>query len=177
METRRKTDLFRFATLRAPQLISKERRALGFVENLDLDHSEIFQDLNLTASLDVIRLGVQSHVDSYSPFETVDEIKAINPDFWDFSLWLAENKDSINRGEIDARINGASLDGTTVTQLWDNIYCDIIREKNPYVRQACIQLLIADNFVRNYEIYSPNLVVEEAENEAKLVKRLAMEKW
>lgn len=173
MESKRKTDLFRFATLRAPQLISKERRALGFVENLDLDHSVIFQNLNLSASLDVLRLGVQSHVDSYNPFETVDEIKAINPDFWGFSLWLAENKDLIKRDEIDSIINGASLDAAVVTQLWDNIYCDIITEKNPYVRQACIQLLVADNFARNYETFSPNLVEEEAESEAKLLKRLA----
>jgi hypothetical protein len=173
METKRKTDLFRFATLRAPQLISKERRALGFIENLGLHHSTIFANLNLNATLDVLRVGAENNAEEFQPYESVEEIKALNPEGWAFSLWLAEYKDAIIRDELGDRIGNTIFQDDTVNVLWDNIYYDILKTKNPYVRQACMQLLIADNFIRNYELYSPNTDPGNAEEEAKLLKRLA----
>lgn len=173
METKRKTDLFRFATLRAPQLISKERRALGFVENVGLHHSAIFDQLDLGSDLDELRVGVVQNALSFQPYNTVEEIKALNPDAWNFSLWLAENREQIKRDEIVSIIGGANIEDSMVQEIWDNVYFDIIQNKNPYVRQACAQLLIADNFIRNFEFYSPNLDPEKAEEEAKLIKRLA----
>ncbi len=173
METKRKTDLFRFATLRAPQLITKERRALGFVENVGLHHSAIFDNLNLNSSLDVLRLGVQSNAGDFHAYETVDEIKVLTPEGWNFSLWLAEFKDAIKRDELDAKIGDANFEDVFVQELWDNVYYDILTNKNPYLRQACMQLLIADNFIRNYQTYSPNTDPALAEEEARLIKRLA----
>lgn len=173
METKRKTDLFRFATVRAPQLISKERRALGFIENKRIEQSEFFSSLNLNASLDVLRSGVQNRIGSFAPYKSVEEVKSLHPDFWDFSLWLAENRNELVRDELDDRVTGLSLMNGFREKLWDQIYFDILTETNPYVRQACIQMLVADNFITNYRFYSPNDANSDKTAEAKLLKRLA----
>lgn len=176
METKRKTDLFRFATVRAPQLISKDRRRLGFVENNAIESSEFFNSVDFNSSLDAQRSVIQAFIPSFTPYESVEDVKLINTQFWDFSLWLAENRDQLVRNDLDAKINGMELDNSNRSKLWDQIYYDILVEKNPYVRQACIQMLVADYFIGNYKNYSPNsseATDAEREAEAKLLKRLA----
>ncbi|MGV3611797.1 MAG: hypothetical protein ACO1N0_12655 [Fluviicola sp.] len=173
METKRKTDLFRFATLRAPQLISKERRALGFVENSLISDSHFFEGLDLEDPLDVLRLAIQGRIALFDQFKTVEQVKAINEPYWEFSLWLAENRNEIIRDELDAKVASLAINDGTRGKLWDQVYYDILTEENPYVRQACMQLLVADNFIQNYPTYSPNLPDSNKEAEAKLIKRLA----
>ncbi|WP_341906700.1 hypothetical protein [Fluviicola taffensis] len=174
METKRKTDLFRFATMRAPQLISKERRALGFVENGLINSSHFLQGLDPEDGLDVLRLVIQGRIATFSAYETVEQVKAINEPFWDFSLWLAENRNELVRDELDAKAASfLGINSSTRNKLWDQVYYDILTETNPYVRQACMQLLVADNFIWNYQTYSPNLPDADKEAEAKLLKRLA----
>lgn len=175
MNKKRTTDLFRFVTLRAPQLLTKERRQLGFVEPSDPSSSVFLSAFDASDEIDVARDKVNQVATSFSPFSSMEDIKGLSEELWEFSLWLGSNKNILVRSELDAKIPSSSFSSAEIMSLWDNVYYDFITEKNPYVRQACLQLLVAINFIAEYENYSPATSTdeEEIEKEAELLKRLA----
>lgn len=175
MEKKRKTDLFRFAKLRAPQLLNKERRKLGFVEHPDTEKSKFLQQLDPTDDVEISRTKVAQVAGTFSPLNSVEEVKQLSQTVWDFSLWLAKNKSNIVRSELDAKIPTPSLSAAQLIQLWDNVHYDILSEKNPYVRQACLQMIVAQNFIDAYKSYSPGTTTDsdEAARELADLKRLA----
>ena len=171
---KRKTDLFRFVTLRAPELISSERKELGFIVHPDPTSSTflaLIDENDLTAT----RIALSNAASSFTAFEKVQEIKDLTPDVWEFSMWLAKNKNKLVRSELDALIPTTLPSATEIITIWDNMYYDILTNSNPYVRQACMQVLVGLNFINNYATYSPGTttVEEEIEAEAALLKRLA----
>lgn len=94
---------------------------------------------------------------------------------WTFSGWLNRHKFKLNRAELDEIVPGDSLSEEIIISLWDNLYYDILFEINPNIRQACLLLLIADNFQKLYKNYSPGKSPEkdEQEREVLLLERLA----
>lgn len=172
---KRTTDLFRFATLRTPQLITQDRRKLGFIEHPD--HSEsFFLSLILPSdSLEQARAKIAAEVVTFLPYSSVESVKNLSLEFWEYSIWLGSNKETIVRTELDARMPSSNLSGGEILTLWDNIYFDLITEQNPYIRQASLQLIVAANFMANYQLYSPGITTDEAEiqKEQVLLKRLA----
>lgn len=178
MQKKMTTDLFRFVTLRAPQLISAERRALGFIEHPDPSNS-VFLSTLLGASEDinVRRAALIGQVGTFKPtaFEGVSDVKAISPELWEFSLWLAENKNKLERDKLDAQIPASLPNSSKIIKLWDNLFYDILTKENAPLRQACLQMIVAINFINNYATYSPGTTLDKAEQEeeAQLLKRLA----
>lgn len=174
---KRKTDLFRFVTLRAPELISDERKQLGFVTAYGAipfptsTFLQLLDETNLVGS----RNSMVGAAQNFNAYETVQELKDLFPDMWGFSMWLAKNKNAINRTELDSFVPSQSISGNELVTLWDNVFYDILTESNPYIRQACLQLLVANNFFNKYITYSPGTTSDEEEiqAEAALLKRLA----
>lgn len=175
MQTKRKTDLFRFVTLRAPQLISKEKRTIGFIEHPNPSISHFLKDLSTNDFLPVKRSKVQVASASFAPFTSVEAIKALSEEVWEYSLWLANNKYKLDRTTIEANIPATLLTPAQMITIWDNVFYDILERKNPYIRQACLQLIVSVNFAENFKTYSPVSPIPEAnfESEMSALKRLA----
>lgn len=171
---KRKTDLFRFVTLRSPDLISTDRKTLGFINHPN-PAGGVFMPLADDTNLVASRLAISSATATFTPYATVSEIKDLFPALWDYSVWLAKNKNNLVRADLDALVPTSLPTSTDVLTLWDNILYDIVTQTNPYVRQGCMQLIIALNFIENYTTYSPGIttVEEEMDAEAVLLKRLA----
>lgn len=175
MNNKRTSDLFRFATLRAPQLLSAERRSLGFIEHPDYSASAILAGVNIdTDSFAEMKVKVSTNANSFTPFTKVDDVKAISTSFYEFALWLSMNKNVLERSELDALVP-TNISSSEYMRLWDNVYYDLVAEKNPPIRQACLQCIVAYNFISKYQTYSPGTTTDEAEKkaEAELLKRLA----
>ena len=174
MTLKRKTDLFRFVTLRAPELISTDRKALGFIAHPDRTKG-VFMPLIDEEDIAGSRIAVVSETTSFDAFTKVQELKDLYPDLFDFSLWLAKNKNQLVRGELDALIPTTLPGADGLYAIWDNILYDVLTQTNPYIRQACMQIIVALNFINNYETYSPGTTTDEDEiaEEARLLKRLA----
>ncbi len=171
---KRKTDLFRFVTLRAPELISTERKSLGFIKHPNPTEG-IFMPLINESDLKTSRSDIETASQTFTAFSKVQEIKDTHIEIWNFSLWLAKNKNSFTRSELDAIIPTVLPTSTEEIVIWDNIFYDIITNSNPYIRQACLQVIVALNFVTSYITYSPGTttIPEEIDNELFLLKRLA----
>jgi len=171
---KRKTDLFRFVTLRTPELISSDRKALGFINHPDPANSTFLNLIN-DDNLIVSRTLIANAASTFSPFKKVQDIKDLTPEGWDFSLWLAKNKNNLVRSELDAKIPTSLPTAAEVLIIWDNLYYDLLTNSNPYIRQACLQVIVGLNFIGNYATYSPGTttVPEEMVTETESLKRLA----
>lgn len=149
---RSKTSLFRFATLRSPQLISKQRRELGFVENTNPTKSFFLKEITNVQDLKIARQKMAAVSSGFSPLNSVEEVKTLAGDLWSFSMWLGKNKNSLeDLTELTSEIqNVSSTTAAKINQIWDNVFYDILTQKNAHVRQACLQLLVTNHFLESY---------------------------
>jgi hypothetical protein len=156
MEKKRTTDLFRFATLRAPQQLSEQRHALGFIYHPDHNASAILANVDLNVdTLAEMKITIANNVGTFSPLSKVSEVKEIHTKLFEFAHWLSVNKNVLERSELDAIITDATtpapLTNSDYISIWDNVYYDLVAEENPTVRQACLQCIVAHNFIENYQ--------------------------
>lgn len=176
MENKRTTDLFRFATLRAPQLLTAERRALGFIEHPDYTSSAILDGVDFdNQSFDEVKSKIANNAATFSPLKKVEEVKAFSSDFYEFSTWLGVHKNTLDRSTLDSMIP-TNISASQYVRLWDNVFYDLVVEGGtPPLRQACLQCIVAYNFITKYESFSPGVTTDEAEmkKEAEALKRLA----
>lgn len=180
MENKRTTDLFRFATLRAPQLLSDDRLALGFIYHPDLSASSILSGIDFSNdTLSEMKTKIATNASSFTPFSKVSDIKGIHSKFFEFANWLGVNKNVLERSELDTIVAEANVptpfSSDDYLLLWDNVYYDLAVAENPTVRQTCLQCIVAYNFISEYQTYSPGTTTDEAEmkKEAESLKRLA----
>ena len=178
MKKSKKTDLFRFVTLRSPQILSKTREDLGFVNHPDPSGSYFLGGLAVDASVADARIHLGTQAGSYVPELSAQAIKDMDADVWEFSLWLMQNRNGINRAIIDAKTLPAIPILAIQRKIWDELYYDVITRSNPNIREACLQLVVAINFLEKYEDFSDTGVTDEAilEVETKNLVRLAMGK-
>lgn len=176
---KRTTDLFRFATLRAPELITPTKKKIGFIGHPLPDDSHFISNINPSDDLDVRRATVIASISSFNnTFTNVSEIKDLDLPLWEFSQWLLSEKNRLNLELIIEKLPSTIIDNTILLKLWDNFLYDVLVKKNPYVRQACIQMIVTYNFVKTYNQYIAVLNNDETdipklEKQAKDLKRLA----
>ncbi len=144
-----KTDLFRFVTLRTPQLINEQQKNIGFIFHIKKEASVFLKsvkpDSTITESRDIVLNAAKSFS---SPFTTYLKVKEIDKDLYNFSSWLMDNRNTLIEAEVLEKAAGINaLSETNLNLLWDNLYYQALTRKSSYVRQACIQMLIANNFI------------------------------
>jgi hypothetical protein len=147
-----KTDLFRFATLRGPQSITKDRRKLGFVEHPNYAKSALLKEIKADDDLNSIKGKLILAAGNFNPFSSVEEVRQFAGNLWIFSMWLGKNQNNLlNTAELSSNASGVSI---PIIEdhllLWDNVFFDLVTRTNPHVRQACLQLLVAIHFLENY---------------------------
>lgn len=169
MEKTLKTDLFRFVTLRSPQLIAAARRKMGFVEHPDFAQSHFLKEIIGVVDLDIARQKLDAVSGNFSSFASVDAVKDFAGSMWEFSMWLGKNKNNLadQAGLNDAMAAATPFSTAQLMLVWDNVFFDILEQNNPYVRQACLQLLVAQHFLDLYADYR---------TEPESVKRIANSK-
>ena len=148
-----KQDLFRFVTLRTPQLISEQRKDLGFIFHPDLSKSFFFSDIQENETLDTKRSKVHNKAKEFNThLTTYLKVKRISKDLYNFSLWLMDNRNSISFDEaIEKMGNTPVLPESDLHAIWDNLYYQALTRKSSYVRQACLQMIIANNIVATFQ--------------------------
>lgn len=174
MNKGKKTDLFRFVTMRSPELISKSREDLGFIKHPDPGSSHFIEVVHTMTDIDAGRVILKNKAESFTGSHTPDTLKAISSEFWNFSDWLVKNKANLTRTSIDEKI--VSLPSAAqILEIWDYLFYEVIENRNPNNRETCLQLIIAINFAQKYTSYAAAGTTDETllQKEAKDLKRLA----
>ncbi len=146
--------LFRFITLRFPELVDEQEKTIGFIEHYDLSDSHFAPALIGNSNIIQARSLVQQFAIDYSTnhsnliLKSFSEVKNIDFAVWEFSERLLKNKNIlINEDEYNAQ-NISELDNSKKKRLWDNLFYDIARRNNRHIREACLQMLVASNYLK-----------------------------
>lgn len=151
-----KTDLFSFVTLRTPQLISEDRKSLGFIFHPDPSQSTFLNKITDEENVEQSRNQLAAETNNFQPLQSYTEVKAVDEQLYKFSAWLMDNRNTVTKAAADEKANGVTtLSSADELLLWDNLYYQAITKTSDYVRQACIQMIIANNFIK--ELNNPAL--------------------
>ena len=143
-----KTDLFRFLTLRSPQMLNHSMVEFAFVEYPN-DAGSSFQAALGNGSAAQARRAIGLVARSFMAETRYRNIRSGNPALYDFSQWLSSNGDTLTEAEVLPRIAGLSPVGPAeLNTWWDNLLYQCVRQSSAMVRQACIQMIKADHFLR-----------------------------
>ncbi len=171
-----KQNLFKFVTVRNPQLIDKKEGHPGFVFHPNEADSVFFQAINgstsgrTSATLipQTNKQKLETAASSFVAYVTRKEVSAVNSELYAFSSWLMRNKNNLSFQAIQDNLNGASLlnrDRKEDIVLWDNLIYQTVTKQSVYTREALIQMLIADQFLNAF-INASLIVIDGKFNKA-----------
>ena len=142
-----RTELFRFLSYKSPQLIALDRKHLGFVVPPDGGASHFLAKLD-SQSLDDARSTVRARRDGFKALRSRDQIRAIAPALYDASQRLYAQRTRKWAWDELANIRQITpLAARDEASVWDQLLCQLLDRDNPPLRQACIQMLVANHFI------------------------------
>ena len=149
------SDLFRFATLRTPQLISSSKKSIGFITHPEVTKSHFLKEVTVKTAVDTARDAVAAKLKTYTNAKTrYTEVKDIDRRVYEFSNWLIANRSMVLRADVTARVKDiVPLNEANLLMVWDNLHYQLLTKKSDNIRQACIQMLIAHNFLSLHAKY------------------------
>ena len=143
--------LFRFAQLATPQKVSDENKKTYFIYHPDGVTSPFFDAIG-----GVVDPGDQAKkaldaAESFTGFKDLEALKALKTDLYGFAVWLASNASLLTKDTVDDKIGALSpLVTAEKEQVWDNLFKECILRQDPYLRDGCMELLVADHFLEKY---------------------------
>ena len=154
-----KQNLFRFVTLRNPQLIDEKENHPGLVfhPNVDLTGS-IYASAIQESDNEVKQSLLDSASSAFSALKTRKDVKESCSDLYNFSLWLMRNKNHLDYVSIKDKLVGvAPLNASESNLIWDNLLYQTVNKKSTYVREALINILIANQFLKAFKAFAEGL--------------------
>lgn len=142
-----RTDLFRFVTVRTPQLIQDEKKKIVFIYHPAPEKSAFLKDIQ-GANISAAREHVQSVAETFKGASGPAVVKGISPSLYSFSSWLFRNRNMLTKAEAETESAQVTLltDDQLIT-VWDYLFDQAVSRDNPVVRQACLQLIVAQHFI------------------------------
>ena len=179
MSTEIKNTLFRFVTMRAPELSDENLKEKRFVFRNTAALSSVF-DLSVTAKSNRSTnwQAMQNAAITFVPLTEKTLKTKVETDFLEFSIWVARNKRAFTTEELLGKLDGLSpaLTSNTLKLLWDNLFYQVVTQKDFYVKETIMQLLIANHICTNIQAidaeYSKARLANSAILETELIKNI-----
>jgi len=171
-----KQNLFRFVTLRNPQLIENKKDHKGFIFNPYEEESVFFTAIN-GAKEDEKQVLLQDKARVFNAMKTRKDVRVYNEGLYQFSAWLMRNKNHLSYSAIRENIGEAtSFDSRTSEDsiFWENLIYQTITQESVYVREAIIQMLVANEFLKAFNTFRAPLhndVIFTQDQEQDFVRR------
>lgn len=180
MSTQIKNTLFRFVTMRAPELINDDEIKNNFVqlaEEQEYYSSHFLSGIlqNATAPRKEFLQNLASEFAGSSLNSKKDISNIAGESFLKFAAWLTANRNSLTEEKLAPNIPSSlkPLNLDTRIKIWDNVFYQIISPKSGYIRESLLSLLVADFFISN-----KNLPFEQLKEIAKarvIIPKLLLE--
>jgi len=151
-EVKNQTTLFRFVSLRSPQLSKKEDFSIRFLSNPNLENDPFYiAYLNKEENQSNFEVLSEEAV-NFNAFRNLTEIKDENEEIFDLSDWFSSNKSKIDSRSLETKVGLINpISNTFENKLWSNVYYQIITQKDFYIKEAVFQVLIVNNILKNKE--------------------------
>lgn len=184
-----KNTLFRFVSMRAPELTTEKEKNKGFILQPKTAHGVFNQAIAENTSLSKLAC-LKNTASTFSPL-TLEQIKEMNPALYELSVWIAKNRFSVKEKEALQKVdefiekNGLATLRDDSAVVWQNLYYQVITQKDFYAKETLMQLLLASHVVENYKtsnilellkakvILPKELFIEDTANQTGSAARLA----
>lgn len=157
----KKSNLFKFVTLRNPQLLDEDRKEQGFVFHPEVDVSQFYADTtsgNPEQRYGKLKTRCETLLSAPPQANYISlnrtKLRASFPNLTKFSTWFSKNNTKLNPYAIKTFIETSSivtLDDQSETRLWDNLIYQTITNQSKPVRESIIKLLIANQFLSQFK--------------------------
>jgi len=139
--------------MRNPGLLSSDAKINFFITHPDGTSGpfyNILDELDETYTREVALLDVAT---SFTALNTVEEVRALAADLYDFGTMLLKKRKTITYTTAVTDIDGLTeLSSLNVLKLWDNFFYQNITGTSAPVREAVLQLLLANHFVAKFAV-------------------------
>ncbi|MPS64076.1 MAG: hypothetical protein DI622_00915 [Chryseobacterium sp.] len=142
--------LFRFVSLRSPELSDDKNQDKRFVlvpDALKTDnHFYIPVTTGVGAKKDLLKRYAVDYAVTAECITDVNYLKNNFSDFYNFSTWLARNKSTCTYAEFVAKkeeIFPPFYAIPELTQLWNNLIYQVVTQKDFYIKEVIMQMLLA----------------------------------
>ncbi|WP_157485860.1 hypothetical protein [Flavobacterium soli] len=158
MSTEIKNTLFRFVSMRAPELSNDIEQNIRFILRPSIS-SEFSSVTGKTNKQEAFKELISDIEFGFEP-QTKENLKMLlHNDIYLFSIWLAKNKIGYTKTELATKIAIAKATPLPIenllndkkTILWDNIFYQVVTHKDFYAKELAMQLLHALHVIENYE--------------------------
>ncbi|OUS01597.1 hypothetical protein A9Q86_07425 [Flavobacteriales bacterium 33_180_T64] len=153
MSTEIKNTLFRFISMRAPELTDDNKPLDGFVFRDDAVIKGVFDTAasNITEGTGKWQ-AMKTAAETFSAL-SVEDIKKTDSKLYELSVWIAKNRLSYDVEILLEKVQSvvAIDDKELLGQLWDNLFYQTVTQKEFYAKETIIQLLITNHFLSNYK--------------------------
>ncbi|MCL2597164.1 MAG: hypothetical protein FWD66_05805, partial [Paludibacter sp.] len=168
-EISNQTPLFRFVSLRNPELAKRENQNKRFVFISDkagsIFHVAVAKRKGTISKWDAMNAAAVS----FAAFANENAIADLYPQHFELSDWITRNRNTISPNDLAVRLDGLEeLSSAEEVKLWDNLYYQVLSQKDFYVKEAVIQLLVLQNILKN-----KNLLIEEPFDEEAIKQLLS----
>lgn len=147
METSIRTDLFRFTTLRGPQLLTDDEKQRAFVF---YDSTNYTPPLIPPGSPGTNSFSGSGNDGSGDNISSIAYLSSLYPDLYSFSKWLSANRRNHQFSYTYLQEKTAYLtliDDQGYTLVWSSLFAVIAENGSKYLKEALIQLLVANQFI------------------------------
>jgi len=163
-----KNTLFRFTTMRAPNLVDVDSKSKNFI-NYPYTSGNVFLDAVKKTKATSRRTTLQEIAKKFEAesFKTRLEVKEyVGAKIYNFATWLTANRTTLTVVEVEneLKVEIPKLTEAQKKVLWNNLLYQIITYKSGAVREIIFSVLTADFFINNNK---------EIENEDKAYQKLA----
>ncbi|GHV43935.1 hypothetical protein FACS1894180_4500 [Bacteroidia bacterium] len=146
--------LFRFVSLRSPELTKKENQNKRFVF-CPGEASGVFGQAvakrNGKTKWDVMF----NAAGTFSAFKSEKDVERINPKLFELADWISRNKSTLDLQELAAKLKQLDiLDKDTEQKLWDNLFYQVLTQKDFYVKESVMQMLVLQNILNNKDVFA-----------------------
>lgn len=168
-----KSTVFRFATLRAPELLTEQEKIDYHIHHPDPTGQGFFaHELESPAETPAAqRTALKEKAGGFEPFKTTAEVKAaVGTPFFDYAVWLAKNRAAVYGKQV---LEGGPelpqiLAAPLLLSVWDNLFYQLVTGESPLVRQQCIELLVANGYIQaagqpyGYQLAAARVIIPTA---------------
>lgn len=145
--------LFRFVSLRSPQLSDENEQDKRFIlAPEELKDSHFYKHILDNPGQPRKRLLKEyAGIFMQSPDYVSDKnfYKENNAGLYNFALWLAKNKGTCTHDELLEKINMYSAFTGDEIQLWNNLIFQVTAQKDFYIKETVMQMLLALHILEN----------------------------
>lgn len=147
-----KNTLFRFATMRTPELIPEKDKRDYHIHHPNPTTTGFFANAlaNPAATQAAQLQALTTLAAGFTALKTTAEAKTyLGDNFFDFSVWLAKNHTAVFNKTATAYSGTMPtvLTSQKIIGLWDNLFFQLIKGISPQLRQFFIELLVANGYL------------------------------